>query len=234
MAIDPGPGGAPGIGEVIGSSWKDAADLAKTNRTPAIVLIVLATLASLSVLFQQSSMRYTTVMAATDILLAIMPFFAIAAAVRTIHPEFRMDVGKFFGLIGYSILVALICAVGWICFVVPGVWFYGKLLLAPYCYLLQPGSPPLQRSWNMTTHRFWPTLGLIILLAIIIGVISAVVSGVAGGLANALPISVIVTVPVLSIVWIWMLHFSCLSYVRWAWALLTSTPQPAMVTAAAG
>ena len=239
------PPGQPSIGETLSTSFRDAYGLTKGNLVPVVLFIVAGSIAAYltvpSVAAIQASAGktvsqtpmppvFTAAIGLFDILIFVVSCFAMAAAVRTIHPDYRMTVGQFFGIIGYSLLAALLTMLGFICLLIPGYWFAIKLLLTPYTYAITNGAPgALKTTWNMTTGYYWQTFGMMLAAGFCVGIlIDGVVFACVAG-ASELPPSLYVMAPLALAVLAWAMHVQALVYVRWANGLLPRANMPQAV-----
>lgn len=216
-------GGEPGIDVVLGSAFADSFELSKKNLAPALVMIVLGALIGL--VFALTSRGQEDMLQGAlfgcDIAIVVVSYYAIAAAVRTLNPSYRMTVGQFFGILGYSLLAGLLTMIASFVFVIPAFWVGPKVLLTPYVYAITNGAPgALEKSWNMTTGYYWPTLGFYILLGLAVGVLAMIAFGIAGAISYAVPFTAIVAIPVAIAILVWLLHVQALAYVRWTASLL--------------
>lgn len=224
------PPGQPSIGETLSSSFRDGTAVAKTNLIPGLLLVVAGTilvyLLVSSGAFQigstaQAAMppAFPALIAATDLLVVIVSYYAIAAAMRTVHPDYRMTVGQFFGILGYALLVSLLTCIAGIFFVIPAYWVGVKLSVTPYTYALG-ANDPLKTTWNMTTGYYWQTFGMFLLAGICIGAIAWVVFFICFFLGGRIPMSAIVLGPLAIAILVWLVHVQALVYVRWTNGLL--------------
>jgi hypothetical protein len=227
-------GGEPSVGDVLGSAFADALALSKKNMMPALILIVLGTVVGLALAMTGGGKEQMVQgpIAACEIVIVVMSYYAIAAAVRTLNPSYRMTAGQFFGFLGYSIVAGLLTTLASFFFVIPAFWIGPKVLLTPYTYVITNGAPgALPKTWNMTTGYYWPTLGFIILLAITVGIIAGVASGIATAVILAAPVASIIALPLVLAVLVWLLHVQALAYVRWTASLLPRVEPAVPVTA---
>lgn len=226
------------IGDIVASSWRDAWTTLKTYRTAVYVCLILAAIAGIVGIFPAMGgspqahangmmIDYDT----PGLLISILSFFALAAAVRTIRSGFAITVGRFFGILGYSILVGIIVAIGNVFLLIPGIWFYGKLTLTPVLYCLYDDSP-LAKSWNTTTHRFWQTWGLVLLVGIIAGILLSIGFGIAALVVNYVPFLGIVFAPAVVLLAALLTQFQWLALVRWAHNLVEHPAAEPMVATA--
>lgn len=215
--------GHPRIGAVIMSSIDDALALSKKNIQPAGIAIVLAAL--LGVLFVTTrSVTSVTFVLGEDICIiaaVVVEFYAIAAAVRTMNPDYRMGVGQFFGILGYSLLVGLLTMVAALFLIIPAFWVGVKLQLTPYTYAVTNGeSDALAKTWNMTTGYYWETIGFFIVVAIVAGIVAILGELLSLAAYYGAPVATIVAFPVAAALFVWAIHFEMLAYIRWTASLL--------------
>ena len=163
---------------------------------------------------------------ALDVLVVVVSMYALAAAVRTIQPEFRLTVGRFFAMLGYMLLVMVLTMAAGIG-LVTAYWVGVKLLLTPYTYAVTDGAPgALKTTWNMTTGYYWQTVGMLLLAGLCIGVLMDAAIFLAVFAVNAIPASVIVLGPLALAVLVWLMHVAALVYVRWVHGLLPRANMP--------
>lgn len=215
--------GHPRIGAVIMSSIDDALALSKKNIQPAGIAIVLAAL--LGVLFVTTrSVTSVTFVLGEDICIiaaVVVEFYAIAAAVRTMNPDYRMGVGQFFGILGYSLLVGLLTMVAALFLIIPAFWVGVKLQLTPYTYAVTNGeSDALGKTWNMTTGYYWETIGFFIVVAIVAGIVAILGELLSLAAYYGAPLATIVAFPIAAALFVWAIHFEMLAYIRWTASLL--------------
>jgi hypothetical protein len=192
------PPGQPSITQTLSSSFRDAWSLTQKNLVPAGILIALGLVAS-----------------------------CVAAAVRTINPEFRLTVARFFGMLGYMLVAMLLTIAAGIALVIPAYWVGVKLLLTPYTYAVTDGAPgALNTTWNMTTGYYWQTVGMLLLAGLCIGVLMDAAIFLAVFAVNAMPASIIVFGPLALAVLVWLMHVAALVYVRWVHGLLPRANMP--------
>lgn len=158
------------------------------------------------------------------VIMVAAQYFALASAVRTVRPEFRMTVGTFFGSFGYSIVVGLIVIFGCLLFVVPGLYALVKLGLAPYVYLLgERGDDPIREARALTRGRFWLTTALFAVLCVV-SEATAYASGTGAEMLMLFsPATIVVVIPLNVAVLIVVAQFQFNAYVRWVYALGTSS-----------
>jgi hypothetical protein len=148
-----------------------------------------------------------------DLGFAVGACFALASAVRAIQPDFRFTVGKFFGFLGYSILVGIIMVLGFICLVIPGFYLFVKLGAAPYYYLFGEGEP-MKKAWETTKERFWWTVLAYFLIALCtqVGMYALMI---VGAIAYFIPFALVVVAPILVAGLFAVYQFQYNAYVRW-------------------
>lgn len=227
------PPGQPSITETLGSAFRDGGALVKKNLVPAAILIALGTLAAIAVALSGRPpsaglpAAFESLLLVIDLVLVVVGYCAIAAAVRTIHAEYRMTAGQFFGILGYSLLAGLLTTIAGIFFVIPAYWVGVKLMLTPYTYAVTNGAPgALKTTWNMTTGYYWQTVGMFLLLGLCVGAIVAIAVGIAVFGITSLPLTAIVLAPFALAVLTWLVHVQALAYVRWTSSLLPRANVP--------
>ncbi len=225
------------IGEIVASSWRDAWTTLNTYRNAVYVCLVLAAIggiagfvAALSGATDGNNQALLTDYSAAGLLVTILAFFALAAAVRTIRSDFALTVGRFFAVLGYSILVSIITEIAFAILFVPGVWIGGKLTLTTSMYCLY-GDSPLAKSWNATTHRFWQTWGLLLLVAIIAGILAGIGFAIAEVIVNFVPLLGIIFAPAVVLLAAFLAQFQWLATIRWAHNLVEHPAEQVAVAA---
>ncbi|HEY9179871.1 MAG TPA: hypothetical protein VIO32_04075 [Candidatus Baltobacteraceae bacterium] len=224
------PPGQPSILQTLSSSFRDAGGLLKRNAIPSAILIVIGTAIAFSV-NAKGNVNSTlpagvqALIFGMDLVLVVLSYYAIAAAVRTIHAEYRMTVGQFFGILGYSILVGLLTCIAAIFFVIPAYWVGVKLAVTPYAYALG-ARDPLKTAWHMTTGYYWQTLGMLLLAGVCIGLIACAAIVVAAFAMTAAPVLGAIVAALALLVLAWAVHVQALVYVRWTDALLPRANMP--------
>lgn len=234
------PPGQPSITQTLSSSFRDAWSLTQKNVVPAGILIALGLVASCVLLFTGVLHAIASapggvapvppgplaLLIALDELVVVVSMYALAAAVRTINPEFRLTVGRFFGMLGCMLLVMLLTMAAGIG-LVTAYWVGVKLLLTPYTYAVTDGAPgALKTTWNMTTGYYWQTVGMLLLAGLCIGVLMDAAIFLAVFAVNAIPASIIVLGPLALAVLVWLMHVAALVYVRWVHGLLPRANMP--------
>ncbi|HKU66210.1 MAG TPA: hypothetical protein VJP85_00385 [Candidatus Baltobacteraceae bacterium] len=228
------PFGQPSIGETLRSSFRDAAAAAKTNLVPAGAFVVLGTALAVTAALSgglkagEVPAWFPIVVTVADIAGIVTAYSAIAAAVRTIHPQYRMTFAQFIGMFGYSLLAGFFTMLAALLFIIPAYWVGVKLMLMPYTYVVTNGAPDtLKNTWNMTTGYYWKTFGMFLLLGICESGILLGAYLVAFFIGSLAPISAVVLAPLVLAALAWLLHVQALAYVRWTDALLPRANLPA-------
>jgi hypothetical protein len=235
------PPGQPSITQTLASSFRDAFPLAKKNAVVVAIALVLAVIAATAVLvsgWRPAGTAFPVVLEAwiapVYFMLLVVSYYALAAGVRTINPEYRMTVGQFFGFLGYSLLVGLLTAIAGVFLIVPAYWIGVKIMLAPYAYIVENGAPgTLKRTWDMTTGYYWQTVGMMLLSGFCVAVICYAAFFICGIATYAAPVGLLVFGPLAIAIVIWLVHVQALVYVRWTNGLLprANTPQAVPVPA---
>jgi hypothetical protein len=223
------------VSEAVSSSFTDSRATLMTYRKALYICLALAALAGLLGIFFPIGSQNQALVAVSSfyyviVLSIVLSYFGLAAAVRTIRPDFRMTVGRFFGALLYGLAVGIAIEIAAFFLIIPGIWIATKLSLTIPMYLLYPDEV-LEKTWSATAYRFWPTLGLVILTAIITAVLAGIATVAAVGIIMALPPAAIVLAPLALLVFAFVQQFHWLALVRWSQNLVehpvTLVPVPA-------
>jgi hypothetical protein len=209
------------VSETVSSSFTDSRAALMTYRSALYICLALAALAGLLGMFFPMGSQDRALVAAVSsfyyviVLAVVLSYFGLAAAVRTIRPDFRMTAGRFFGVLIYGLAVGIAVEIAAFFLLIPGIWIGAKLSLTIPMYLLYPDEV-FGKSWSATTYRFWPTLGLVIVTAIITAVLAGIASVAAVGIIMVLPLAAIVLAPLALLVFAFVQQFHWLALVRWS------------------
>jgi hypothetical protein len=125
----------------------------------------------------------------TIVISAALQAAIIRAAAQTtvgdpvdIDQSYRFGFAHFGSVLGASILVGIVVAVGFLLLVIPGVIFLTLLAVTiPVVVIERRGvTAAMSRSWNLAKGHFWHVLGTIVVAAIIAGVIGGIIGAIGG------------------------------------------------------
>jgi hypothetical protein len=228
------PPGQPSITGTVGTSIRDAFGVIEANLYPVVAFITLGsvvggveyTLAWRRPAPESPTPLFFLLFGATAVLYIVLYNYAFAGAVRTLKPDFAMTPRVFFGIIGYSLVAAILTMLGTLCFIIPGYWIGVKVMLMPYTYAITGGTPdPLETTWKMTTGYYWETVGMVLLLGLAL-LVPSVVLWVLSFASISLPWLSIVLIPIGLAIVAWSLHAQMLANVRWTAGLLPRANKP--------
>ncbi len=76
-------------------------------------------------------------------------------------------------LLATTFLTSIIIALGFIAFIIPGIYLLFKLILSPVSSVVEDKSPidAIKRSWNITFGNWWHLLALFVLFFIVLYII---------------------------------------------------------------
>ena len=214
------------VGAVIGSAFRDAYAVTRKHTVPILIMGAIATVLGAllwNAFPKEPTQHFQSVSVATDIFILVIAYYALAASVRTIEPSFRFGFANWLGMVGWSIVAALLTSLAMFAFIIPAIWVGPKLSLTPYIYLLSNdnnGENPLGRSWRITTGHYWDTFGLVILLGLILGTVIFGITFLAVGLSEIPVLGVILAVPIMCVVYAWLYQFFYLALTRWTYLLM--------------
>jgi len=95
----------------------------------------------------------------------------------------RFALSRLRPLLWLALLHALVIGIGFVLFVVPGVYLYGALAVATPVLLFEDvrGTKALRRSRELVRTRWWSTAGAVLAASILVSIVGAAVSGVLVG-----------------------------------------------------
>jgi len=111
--------------------------------------------------------------------LLALPFLTAALATaaascymgRPITPgqAWRATMRRFWAILGLGLLRLSITGIGFVLFMVPGIFLYIRLLVAPVALVVEGAGPAsvLERSWRLTSGQWWRTCGVEVLKGVV-------------------------------------------------------------------
>jgi hypothetical protein len=102
----------------------------------------------------------------------VLPFLTAALATAaascymgspiTPGQAWRRTMRRFWAILGLGLLRVLITGVAFFLFLVPGIFLYIRLLVAPVALVVEGAGPvsALERSWRLTGGQWWRTCGV--------------------------------------------------------------------------
>ncbi len=157
-------------------------------------------------------------------------FFTLASAIRSVMPDYEMELGDVLGLIGWSIVLCLMTAIGIVLLILPGLWVVARFGPLPQVYALLRAQGSDESAFTVTydetQDRYWHCLGLIVLLSIL-----SSLGDFGDRIGSIVPFSsgwgwiVLVVSLVTFAIGIWVQQVTQLALVRWvAVKMLPSAP----------
>ncbi len=200
---------------IIAGAWRDALPLMRSRINVYYVLIAIGAVLALTAALASHGTHSGSDYGASVVTL-VASFYAAAAAIRTLRPDFRWTLERVFVVILLGIALAVAIGIGLVLFVIPGIWIGVRLSMTYYAYLMPEGDAnPFAVSWHLTAHLFWHTLGLLFLVSFInfaVGVAVAIVLGMLGLISPW--IEGLVAIPGLYVDFL-LMNFAVLAHVRW-------------------
>ena len=152
---------------------------------------------------------------ALDAILWVVVFFVYPSVAQTERSEFRMTVGRFFGIIGIWLVFGIETVFGFVAFIGCGFWISVKWSLSVWTFLLGEGKNPFSESWALTTGQFWETFAFTALLAVAAGVPWMIgLIGVSGNVTGQMEVAVVLR-PIAFLIYVYALHVFLLGQMRW-------------------
>ena len=213
----------PDIAAIMRSSFRDAWPLMASRMTVYWILALVCGVLYVAMLAiartgdpaLQENLRVQAALQPANLCAGIAAFFAIATIARTVRPEFKMTAATVLTLFGIAIAVGICTEIGFLLFVVPGVWWGVKLSQTIWSYLLSEGENPFQESWQMTTGHFWETVVFFILMSVLVTLMLLVVYFVPGVIAFFVPFAGVIFAPLAFLGYTYGYHVSILANMRW-------------------
>jgi hypothetical protein len=86
----------------------------------------------------------------------------------------KLVINRYPALLATNILASIIVFLGTIAFVIPGVYLFVKLFLAPVAVLIDGDNPidALRKSWALTNKKWWDIFAIVLVMGLILGLIS--------------------------------------------------------------
>jgi hypothetical protein len=230
----------PDIGETIGFAYRNAWPTLVSRRTVYTVLAAICALAGIGLPFVHGmgvspnglnfdfSTRLQLAVQTPNLLGGLAALFVVVPTVaRVANPAFRMTAGKFFGMIGVAIVVAIATELGFVLLIVPGVYLAVKLSQAVWAFLVIDGKNPWAESWAITKGSFWHTL-LFLIAAGFAGALPLVGFFVAAPLAAAVPVLGFALLPAAFVCFVFSYHVLLLAQIFWMTGLRSAAPPAGM------
>jgi hypothetical protein len=108
-----------------------------------------------------------------------LPFLTVAIAIAsascyignpvTPGQAWRRTIRRFWAVLGLGLLRVLIIGFGFFLFMVPGIFLYIRLLVAPVAFVMEEAGPvtALERSWRLTGGHWWRICGVEVLKGVV-------------------------------------------------------------------
>lgn len=232
----------PDVLHVIESALRDAGVLLRARKVYLTLAVLCAVLVAVMIAVAnaagpsiQNQLRAQAFADPVNLCAGIAAFFVMPAVARTVRPEFKLTFAGVLALIGIGFVEGIGTQIGLVLLVLPGIWFFVKISLAPWTYLVSEGKNPFGETWQLTTGHFWETFCLHFLLGILVFLIDLVGLIVPIVIAVLVPITGVVLAPVAFLVIVYVYHVISLAQLRWMLELRkpTRVEEPRAAVAAA-
>ncbi|HSL12064.1 MAG TPA: hypothetical protein VLA82_12180 [Actinomycetota bacterium] len=96
--------------------------------------------------------------------------------------SYRAALSRLAGLIGLSLLIAIVVGIGFALLIIPGVILLVFLSMAVPAFIIERRgvTDSMSRSWNLVSGKWWHVLGAILVAAIISGIVSGIIGALGG------------------------------------------------------
>lgn len=154
---------------------------------------------------------------ATSIVATIAPFFAMANAVRTLAPQYKMTAVDVLAIVGLTILLMVSVGIGCVLLIVPGLFILARFGPIVPVYLVgravDSDGGLFKRATDATAHRGWQTLGLFLMIGFIQWILSQVFQ------MMGVPANGVTALAILNLLYfalsLWISQVSVLAILRW-------------------
>ena len=99
-----------------------------------------------------------------------MVFVRIGGKKKTLDKIINKTLKRYPALLATTFLTSIIIALGFIAFIIPGIYLTFKLILSPVSSVVEDKSPidAMKRSWHMTFGNWWYLFALSVLFFIVL------------------------------------------------------------------
>ena len=117
-------------------------------------------------------------------------FKAVSGAYLDENPDWRESLrfarSRLGGLLWLSVLMVVLLAPAFLACLVPGLYLYVAWSVAAPVLLVEDvrGWSALKRSRQLVKGRFWPTVGVLVLVTVLTGIVQAIFLGLAAGVVS--------------------------------------------------
>jgi hypothetical protein len=129
-------------------------------------------------------------------ILVISPFLTLAVARASaefylgrdlsLGTAYRAAAGRYLAVLGAVVLAFIFEGIGYLFLIIPGIFLYIRLVLAPVTVMLEATGPfnAIERSWRLTKGNWWRIFWLLALTAITVAIVDAIVALIPNVLAH--------------------------------------------------
>jgi hypothetical protein len=108
-----------------------------------------------------------------------------------LEESFEFAAPRVFSLLWLGIISTVLATIGFILFVIPGIWFVVAVSVAVPALMLEgvTGFSALRRSFNLTAGRWWATFGRLLVALVLYAIADVIIGLIANGLDSAFKVS---------------------------------------------
>lgn len=99
-----------------------------------------------------------------------MVFVRVSGKKKNVKEVIVKALKRYPAMLATTFLTSVIIALGFIAFVIPGIYLSLKLILSPVSSVIEDKSPvdAIKRSWNMTFGNWWYLFAMVLLFIVVI------------------------------------------------------------------
>lgn len=108
-----------------------------------------------------------------------------------LEESFEFAAPRVFSLLWLGIILTVLAVIGFILFVIPGIWFVVAASVAVPALMLEgvTGFSALRRSMSLTAGRWWATFGRLLVALVLYAIADVIIGLIANGLDSAFNVS---------------------------------------------
>jgi hypothetical protein len=108
-----------------------------------------------------------------------------------LEESFEYAAPRVFSLLWLGIISTILAVIGFILFIIPGIWFVVAVSVAVPALMLEgvKGFSALRRSMSLTSGRWWATFGRLLVAFVLYAIADVIIGLIANGLDDAIGVS---------------------------------------------
>ncbi|MEM0142796.1 MAG: YciC family protein [Candidatus Parvarchaeum sp.] len=131
-------------------------------------------IANISLINLSYLLIYTVLVFLATTFISGMAFLRVAGKKKTLNKMIVKACKRYPSLLATTFLTSVVIMLGFIAFIIPGIYLAFKLILSPVSSVVEDKSPidAMKRSWHITLWNWWRIFALFLLFYLVLLVIS--------------------------------------------------------------